>query len=661
MRKNITILLAILTIVCSSCEDWLSQDDSKALSTNQAYSSLESISSVAANLYSRLRYEQDFGNNTSPYAVTDPWFCAGADLNDMLRWDEATKNDAYWTHPGNVGSGYRQYYDYGLVRDINIHIDALSNEISSSIGEDQKRYLIAEGRYMRAYTYFVLVFRMGGVPIIDEVFEYAEQPIELARPRDKEAAVYDYILSELDAITDDLALASNNVKTRATKGSALALKCRAALYAGTIAYNYDKNVAKNLILPSGATGIEKARANDYFQQCIDAYTALKGSYSLYKADSDLSKNYADLFLKESGNPELIFCRSYDGVNFQNNFTFHNVPASMSTDSKAGGLMNPSFNLVSSYEVLSTKSTETINPYNGPLQLEAMADGVSTLNYKIYDHMEDIFADRDPRLAGTVLYPGSAFRGKTLDFQTGLAIKTAEGYDFRTVSDIIYVGDESRTDNIYNGERITGVEGPHRTSFYVSHSGFLMRKFMDTSSGSEAAGASTVPYTIFRFGEAVLNAAEAAYYLSQNGVATYGGKDTRALALECINDIRERAGGAAFKLTDSELTFERIMNERRVELCFEDHRYNDLKRWRIADEVWAYDRNNDTSILKGLWPYKIYDPGKANHGKWIYRHVRIEHRGHVNDLGQPLNFDRTMYYATYYMTDGNPLVEKNPNH
>lgn len=94
---------------------------------------------------------------------------------------------------------------------------------------------------------------------------------------------------------------------------------------------------------------------------------------------------------------------------------------------------------------------------------------------------------------------------------------------------------------------------------------------------EINGASSVPYVVFRFGEALLNAAEAAFYLNELGVASYNGRPTKTVALDYINRVRQRAGGEVFKLTENELTFDRIVNERRVELAFEDHRYEDLKQ------------------------------------------------------------------------------------
>src|SRR5690606_6061634 len=165
--------------------------------------------------------------------------------------------------------------------------------------------------------------------------------------------------------------------------------------------------------------------------------------------------------------------------------------------------------------------------------------------------------------------------------------------------------------MYEGIQMTGIDGPHYTSFYASHTGFLLKKYVDADGGSESAGKSDVAYTVFRYGEMLLNAAEAAFELGHmNEALTY------------INEARERAGGPDFRLTATELTTERIRNERRVELAFEDHRYNDLRRWRIADEVWNGSANNASAVLYALWPYKIYRPGHASHEKYLFRRLRV---------------------------------------
>ncbi|MBW1726694.1 MAG: RagB/SusD family nutrient uptake outer membrane protein [Deltaproteobacteria bacterium] len=644
-NRTIYLLIPVLTFGLFSCEKHLTQQDPYVLAVEDAYKSNAGINSIAANLASRLRHEQNFSFGGSFYG-------AGINSNrhqDLARWDEAIYNHhTQWQHPGgNQNRNYRQYYDYDLIRDINIHIENLLNY--GAVAESELRYYLAEARFYRAYTYYEMAFRMGGVPIIEEVYEYTSNPIEYAKPRNTEVEVYDYVISELEEIMDDLdiALSSGVTLTRPSKGVALALLCRVSLYAGTLAYNNDINEAKGLKLPSGAVGIPFAKAEDYLQKCIDAYYELEemGIYSLYRGNGDLAENFYELFTKKSGNPELIFIKDYDGINFPNYFTETHIPRSQKLGAD-GAMLNPVLNLVECYEDVASKSN-LFDVYIGDEQVENMSDNSSSFDYRIFETAGELFEGRDPRLTGSILYPGSTFRGIPVDLQAGLAVKTPAGYDFVHVDDINNVENPS---NYYNGERKTGIDGPHRTSGFCSHTGFHMRKFLDPNPGSETGGQSTMPYVVFRYGEVLLNAAEAAWYLNQ--------KD---LALDLINRVRNRAGGEVFELEMAELDLDRIMNERRVELAFEDHRFNDAKRWRIADEIWDNDRNTPTAVTYAMWPYKIYAPGDPDDGKWLFRKLLVEHRGLSSDMGMPINFGLDMYYAYIPVNDGNPLIEKNPYH
>lgn len=641
MKRN-RLLIALLSGVFffSACSDWLEQENLMGMSEDETYSSEAGITSVAANLYSRLKYWQDFGTDDQSY--------------DLTRWDEATNNSQYWGFADNAGRNYRAYYDYALVRELNLHIANLKTK-TAALPEAKRNYYLAEARYMRAYVYFALVTQMGGVPLITEVTEYTDNPASLAKPRNKESEVYDFIANEVDEVADDFGAAVS--KTRATKGSALALKCRAMLYAGTLAYNYDKSAAKTLNLKSGATGIEQSLAAGYLKKCLDAFAELeKLGYALYDKKADLAENYYEAFVAApENNPEIIFCKAYDGVNLKNTFTQRAIARTQKGADKSGCQINPTFNLVDCYEKVATHQPGGFDAYVGDEAIESMHDRNSSYQYIVYDTPQAIFAGRDPRLAGTVLCPGSDFRGKKIDLQAGLAIPVPGGYEFKSATTV--AGLETR----YEGQKLTGEDGPlcdGDGNWYISHTGFLLKKQVDPASGSELNGTSKVPYILFRYGEVLLNAAEAAFYLDRLGVSEYNGKPTKELALDCINRVRMRAGGEAFKLRPDELTFARIMNERRVELAFEDHRYYDLKRWRLADELWHNDVANPTATMYALWPYQIYAPGTASHGKWIYRKLKVMHRF---GNGSPLFFDNTMYYAVYPMDDGNPHIEKNPNH
>lgn len=642
MKKISYILVFIIGLFnLSSCTNWLEQDDLMGMSSEDAYSSDAGITSIASNFYSRMKYWQDFSTEEFPY--------------DMSRWDESSDNSQYWSKAGNVDANYRSYYDYTLVRELNLHIKNLETISKGKVSERNYQYYLSEARFLRAFVYFRMVTQNGGVPLITEPQEYTDDPITLAKPRNKESEIYDFIIDEMDASLAGFSNASS--KTRATKDAALALKCRAALYAGTLAYNFDKSAEKALNLASGATGIDKNLAVDYLKKCLDAVAELETmGYSLYKKDADYAKNYADAFVATlETNPEIIFCKAYDGVNVQNDFTMWNIPRSQAVADKSGAQVNPVLNLVNDYELVATHAKEDLDAYVGEEVVESMSSMSSTQKYIVYDKIDDIFAGRDPRLAGTVLYPGSSFRNKSVDLQAGLAIPTADGYEFKSAKTITEVATAN-----YNGVKLTGTDGPlcdGDGNWYISHTGFLLRKYVDKRAGSEINGASQVPYIIFRYGEMLLNGAEAAFYLEQLGVQSYNGKGMKDLALYYINQIRNRAAGAVFEINASELTFDRIMNERRVELAFEDHRYYDLKRWRLADELWHYDVESPTAGIYVLWPYKIYAPGTENDGKWIYRKMKAMHRAN----NATISFDNTMYYNLYPMDDGNPYIEKNPNH
>ena len=128
--KTRYIILSVFVLVLTACDNWLSPSDSTALSEQQTYSSVATINSMSANLYSRLRYEQSFTQDNETY--------------DLCSWDEAINNSAYWANIGNKNADYRQYYDYTLVRDLNKHIHCLQTSVGATVSLDHQRYFLAE-------------------------------------------------------------------------------------------------------------------------------------------------------------------------------------------------------------------------------------------------------------------------------------------------------------------------------------------------------------------------------------------------------------------------------------------------------------------------------------------------------------------------------------
>ncbi|MFW6277444.1 MAG: RagB/SusD family nutrient uptake outer membrane protein, partial [Prolixibacteraceae bacterium] len=89
------------------------------------------------------------------------------------------------------------------------------------------------------------------------------------------------------------------------------------------------------------------------------------------------------------------------------------------------------------------------------------------------------------------------------------------------------------------------------------------------------------WVLFKYGEVLLNYAEA-----MNEV--YGPENPGShemTALEAVNMVRQRVGMPEFQSGMTQVEFrEKLRNERRVELAFEDHRFWDVRRWKIGDQT-----------------------------------------------------------------------------
>ncbi|MCD8164958.1 MAG: RagB/SusD family nutrient uptake outer membrane protein [Bacteroides sp.] len=135
--------------------------------------------------------------------------------------------------------------------------------------------------------------------------------------------------------------------------------------------------------------------------------------------------------------------------------------------------------------------------------------------------------------------------------------------------------------------------------YRARCGYGLRKMIEEYDGPAAdlyTGAFTQdnnwPY--FRYAEVLLNYAEARNEALDSPDAS---------VYEAINEVRERAGqpGLPEGLSQAAMR-ERIRNERRIELCLEEHRFFDLRRWKAADKLREtirgmtieYDGNTDTN-------------------------------------------------------------------
>lgn len=235
--------------------------------------------------------------------------------------------------------------------------------------------------------------------------------------------------------------------------------------------------------------------------------------------------YDKLFLSAENNAEIIFARLYTRNANHTHLEIANGPNGYGG---WGGNL-PLQNLVDDYQMKSGKPVT--DPTSG------------------FDPAHP-YANRDPRFAFTILYNGASYRGDTVEtFTPG--------------------GKDSK-------------DGPD--NWNTSKTGYYLKKFMNDAYPLQNpwGNAGFQPWIYMRYAEVLLNFAEAANEAYGPDVIPPG---ATLSARAAVNQVRARssvampaivAGASQSQLRDA------IRYERRVELAFEEHRYYDVRRWKIAD-------------------------------------------------------------------------------
>ncbi|MBS7562794.1 RagB/SusD family nutrient uptake outer membrane protein [Mucilaginibacter sp. Bleaf8] len=620
------ILAALLsTGACKKDKEYLDVRPRQLVPTETLFSDPVLVLSALANLYDR---QLDFSG------LDNGW----ASFVDFSEAFPSENGSAGIVQRNGWGYGDWGTWDYTYIRELNLFIQRAN--ASTGLNENDKKRFLAEARFLRANYYFEMVKRMGGVPLITQPLEFTGDVTSLQFPRSKESEIYDFVISEAEAIKDMLPT-NPDEKARVTKGAALAMEARAALYAGSIA-KYGANTPQ-VSLPGNEVGIPAGMANGYYTKALAAAQQVinggAGSYSLYKEIPDLSENFAAVFYdKSSKNKESIWVEDFKtGTTKTHSYTVNNQPYSLSEEGGDAGRLNPSLNIVEAFEKLD-------NTYAPLPTVDASGNPI------FYTNQKDIFAGRDARLEGTVIIPSGLFKSQPVDIWAGYQL--ADGSIFSSSDATAFRALPGTTENI----QVIGRDGPANGKEFRTQTGFYIRKYLDPVIGSGRRGRrSDVAFIRYRYAEVLLNAAEAAFELNQPGVA-----------LNYMNQVRSRAG-LTTPLT--EINFDRIVHERRVELVFEGHTLFDMKRWRLAHIVWdgnqttiADLKSNIGSAKKrntqpwGLWPYKYYNPGNPNNGKWLFKEVK------PNLVTGANRFQLGNYYSQIdnNILSNNPKIVKQPN-
>lgn len=523
-RLKLLVLLVIgVLFVLSGCDQYLNKTkESEGLSGNEVFSNYLKFRQFLDGMYTY----PEMNDYLSP---NDQSFLAAVS-------DEGYTESEWETMPVVQGGDWLRAYITGGaeqfgpvwqgswqgIRIANISIKHIP-DLQGNAGTDKINELNGQAHFMRAWFYFELLRRQGGMPYIIEPLSPSDN---FGLPRLSFNETAQMIAADCDTAASMLPTRWNQANLgRPTKGAAMALKATALLFAASPNNNESNDV-----------GRWKAAANASWN--FINFAEQTGRYRLIGGNSVDTVRYMtpggekmitytsgrdSVFMYNRSNDEIIW-EDYQAVNFSPYTTF-GVP-SLTPKSRITGF-SPSQNIVDMFE---TKN------------------GLAIGDDSNYDP-QNPYVDRDPRFYQSILFNGEQ-----------------------------WTSESNRYLELFNG-------GKDRTGEkYYSYTGYLSNKYWP-SYVSNVTNANPPPtHRIYlRYAGLLLQYAEAA---NEIGGPNYSVSGANMSSVDAVNMVRARVNMPPVDsryLSDKSTFRKRIRNERAVELYLEHKRFFDLKRWHVSAE------------------------------------------------------------------------------
>ncbi len=512
------------TAMLASCADILDKKPLTEISDNDLWSDPALVQSFVNSRYNQVGCNAAESMQSSIVDETELCWLRSCEVHNFARvspTDLGRMNGAWYGWDNRSWST-----KWTNISNCNIFFERVDNVTFAD--ESVKTKLMGQVRFIRAFEYWDLIARWGGVPIITKSFTINDQAEIVDQKRNSYKECIDFLIQELDQAAKELpAIWDGDDYGRATSVAALALKSRILLYAASPLMN------EGVTIPEvGYTTPE----TDRWQKAATAATAaleaaLNAGYALYNLNSDPSKNYQMIFMDNTAaNKETLFARmgtsSADGESISSCDQYNNP-----NGYGGWGGNCPLQELVDDYEVVK--------------------GGVaSKFDWSNQEEAASPYENRDPRFYATILYDGAKWMSRSLE----------------TYFDVDANG------NITGGGRDTRYGND---SWNTSPTGYNMKKFMDESYALNSWNFCARNWIHLRMAELYLNKAEALCHIGdENG------------AREALNAIRKRAGMPEVTTASGEELLEAVKHERRIELAFEEHRYFDVRRWKEAPKYFG---------------------------------------------------------------------------
>lgn len=614
-------MLSSLLWTMNSCEKYLERTPESVIDESTAFQNFRNFQGFTEELYScipnitaSLHTDFNWGDDII-YSTSMPDYTTGYrfDRGNFWSWQLQHSQGGYFDLAGantNNNAATKALWPlawYGI-RKANLGIANL-NKLTDAT-EEEKKLIEGQLLFFRAYFHFSLMQYWGGMPYIDRVLA-GDEPI--TEPRlsyhlcaDKANEDFRRAADLLPINWDNTVAGSqmlNKNQYRINKIMALGLMGKNLLYAGSPLMNYATNGSRTYNM-------------DYCKRAALAFgelLALVESGQTQYALQDWA-SYREVFVTRGqnfalpGGKEAIFRTLYWAANSSN---WSGMKAYVPMDvvgAEAGYVSAPTANYVNNYGMANgLPLPEDIS------QADAESGWDPAFPWK----------NRDPRFYQNIYYDG-----------------------------VRYVQGNPPDPRYRYCELFTG--GVMRAERTASRSGYLVRKFpydgynnVDLQWSYSNSPHWMIP--LLRLADVYLMYAESALmgYNSPSGKS----ENFTKTAIEAINTVRARAGmtGVHSKFNSSVDGFlQEVRRERAVELSFEGHRFNDLRRWLLLTEP-KYTRKTRIAFNR-TGTFNTTDP-TVNEVVNLREEVAFQRSYESKHYWFPLKVSDVTLYPEFYQNPG----------
>ena len=431
-----------------------------------------------------------------------------------------------------TGSSYKKW-TYTEIRHINEAIKRL--EASTELDKSLANNLLGQAYFMRAYMYYWMVLHHGGVPYIKVPQDKDKDDLFVKRNTTPEC--FQFMVEDLDKAISMLPAkiaGSSSDYGRIDQCFAKAWKAKTLLLKCSPQFN-----------PTHPYD------NAYWNE---AYAAAKEAYDFCVANGiALTERYADIWLQEQG-PEVVFPVVNKNPNRVSGWASTTRPASIS---RGVNQSNPTWEFVKDFPMLDGKR------FDDPSGKYYVGDENALL--------KSFWKNRDPRFNQVLFYNGSEYpvAGKPSGYRqyNALGISNAD--------DQYGINPAAHTNAVNNDV----------------YSGFYNYKAADMTLTQATVLTYDIDYILMRFAEVMFIYAEAANETGHSDVA-----------IDMLKQIRKRAGIEAgadglygLSVGSREAIRKAILDEREIELCYEGHRFWDLRRTRNMMKLAGWTKHGIEAI------------------------------------------------------------------